>query len=53
MILLMIFDNGISAEGDLTNEDEERWSRDEHWESWTGQTDHFEYMVIVRIRPWS
>jgi len=24
MILLMIFDNGISAEGDLTNEDEER-----------------------------
>ena len=39
----MIYHNRTSAEGDLTNEDEERLvttSRDLHWESWTGQNHH-------------
>jgi len=41
----MIYHNRISAEGDLTNEDEQRLI-DWHWLSWTGGSTFFEQLVI-------
>jgi len=39
----MIYHNGISAEGDLTNGEKNDWSRDIDWLSWTGGNIIFEY----------